>query len=89
MLASRHLLGLTPAKRKTRIHARLRQIILAAKSKKALPDAIQKPPPRRSHDRTRGGNKATATITPTKADTAPFIIDNIAATPDTKATMIK
>gem|GEM_PF-5421934 len=69
--------------------ARFKQITFAAKSIKAWKAGIKKPHQTRSHVMTRGGSKATATITPTKVDDSPFIRERIAATQETKATMIK
>lgn len=63
--------------------------MLAANNKKALPDAAQNPPPKSSPDKTRGGKSATATITPTKAEAVQLMIERIAATPETKATIIR
>jgi hypothetical protein len=69
--------------------ARFKQITLAAKRRKPLNAAKKCPPPSSSPQRTNGGRSATATITQTRDEESPLMRERIAATPETKATIIK
>ena len=80
--------GRTPFHTKTNCAERMAQTTLSP-SKSAAPAAFSgSPAPRNKAEATEGGNKATATITPTKAEDTPVDIDRAAAAPEASASAI-
>lgn len=78
-------LGLMPFNRMVSCAVKFTEAILAINNNAAPKASLYNSNPRHIPNVTVGGNNATATITPTKTEETPVVMDKAAAAPDARA----